>query len=109
MGKALHSVLKVPGSIPKWSAIFTDSHLLKFWFVLTLIILLCLLQIHELKTPGESAAVTALSLSKDYYIVACKYQYMKLSEIHNLELFDIQHGGYLRAIRGKKITVHRLR
>ncbi|XP_072025934.1 LOW QUALITY PROTEIN: uncharacterized protein [Amphiura filiformis] len=57
-------------------------------------------RIHELPTPGEAAAVTALSMSNDYYILACRYQYMKLSEIHNLELFDIKDGSYLRAIRG---------
>jgi WD40 repeat protein len=57
-------------------------------------------RMHELKAPGQAASVTALGISKDYYIVVCRYLYMKLSEIHHLELFDIKTGKYERAVKG---------
>ncbi|XP_022094961.1 uncharacterized protein LOC110981600 isoform X2 [Acanthaster planci] len=57
-------------------------------------------RLHELKPPSQSASITALGISKDYYIVVCRYLYMKLSEIHHLELFDIKMGKYERAVKG---------
>lgn len=59
------------------------------------------LQIHNLTPPKQSASITALGVSKDYYVVACRYMFQKVSEIHQLELFDIKSGAYLRAIQGK--------
>ena len=44
--------------------------------------------------------MTALGISKDYYIVVCRYLYMKLSEIHQLELYDVKTGKYERAVKG---------
>ncbi|XP_038053193.1 NACHT domain- and WD repeat-containing protein 1-like isoform X2 [Patiria miniata] len=57
-------------------------------------------RLHELKPPSQSASITALGISKDYYIVVCRYLYMKLSEIHHLELFDVKTGKYERAVKG---------
>ncbi|XP_033638665.1 NACHT domain- and WD repeat-containing protein 1-like isoform X1 [Asterias rubens] len=57
-------------------------------------------RLHELKAPGQAASVTALGISKDYYIVVCRYLYMKLSEIHQLELYDVKTGKYERAVKG---------
>ncbi|XP_033099219.1 uncharacterized protein LOC117102881 isoform X2 [Anneissia japonica] len=56
--------------------------------------------IHCIRTTGESASITALGVSRDYYIIACRYQYMKLSEIYHLELYDNTNGNYLRSIKG---------
>ncbi|XP_071956907.1 uncharacterized protein [Antedon mediterranea] len=56
--------------------------------------------VHCLRTTGESASITALGVSREYYVIACRYQYMKLSEIHHLELFENTSGQYLRCIKG---------
>ncbi|XP_071851838.1 NACHT domain- and WD repeat-containing protein 1-like isoform X2 [Apostichopus japonicus] len=54
----------------------------------------------ELQPPKDGASVTALAISRDFYIVACRYIYMTLSEIHQLELFDNTSGAHSRSIRG---------
>ena len=56
--------------------------------------------IHVLKCHDSSSAVVALAITRDYMIVACRQQYMKLHEIHQLELFDAKKGKYLRSVRG---------
>ncbi|XP_077986889.1 uncharacterized protein LOC144441205 isoform X2 [Glandiceps talaboti] len=56
--------------------------------------------IHSLKTSRESASITAVAISREYYIVSCRYQYMKLAEIYHLELFDTKKGVFLRFIKG---------
>ncbi|XP_041466709.1 uncharacterized protein LOC121417179 isoform X3 [Lytechinus variegatus] len=57
-------------------------------------------KVHKLSPPKPSASITALGVSKDYYVVACRYMFQKVSEIHQLELFDIKNGAYLRAVTG---------
>ena len=56
--------------------------------------------IHVLKCHDTTSSVTALAITRDYMIVACRQQYMKLHEIHQLELFDAKKGKYLRSVRG---------
>ena len=56
--------------------------------------------IHVLKCNDQSSAVVALAMTRDYMIVACRQQYMKLHEIHQLELFDAKKGKYVRSVRG---------
>lgn len=53
------------------------------------------LQCHE-----KSASIVALAISRDYFIVCGRQQYMALHEIHNLELFDAKKGTYIRSVRG---------
>ncbi|XP_071477880.1 uncharacterized protein [Diadema antillarum] len=57
-------------------------------------------KVHSLPAPKASASITALGVSKDYYVVACRYLFQKATEIHRLELFDIKNGAYLRAVQG---------
>ncbi|XP_064634336.1 uncharacterized protein LOC135492092 isoform X2 [Lineus longissimus] len=57
-------------------------------------------QIFTLKSSDPGASVTAVAVSREYFVVACRYQYMKHHEIFYLELFDAQNGSYLRKIRG---------
>ncbi|CAH1785829.1 unnamed protein product [Owenia fusiformis] len=57
-------------------------------------------QSRTLQCNEEGGSVTALGMSRDYYIVTVRYQYMKLHELHNLELFDTKNGKYLRSVRG---------
>lgn len=56
--------------------------------------------IHKLKCHEVSSSVVALAVTRDYMILACRQQYMKLHEIHQLEMFDAKKGKYLRSIRG---------
>ena len=56
--------------------------------------------IHVLKCHDTSSSIAALAITRDYMIVACRQQYMKLHEIHQLELFDAKKGKYLRSVRG---------
>ena len=55
---------------------------------------------HTLKCNDTSSAVTSVGITRDYYILACRQQYMQLHEIYQLELFDIKKGKYLRSVRG---------
>ena len=56
--------------------------------------------IHKLKCHDVSSSIVALAVTRDYMILACRQQYMKLHEIHQLEMFDAKKGKYLRSIRG---------
>ncbi|XP_060086455.1 NACHT and WD repeat domain-containing protein 2-like [Ylistrum balloti] len=56
--------------------------------------------IHTLKCNEKSSSAVSLGVTRDYYIVACRQQYMTLHEIHQLELFDLKKGNYLRSVRG---------
>ncbi|KAK3608472.1 hypothetical protein CHS0354_010319 [Potamilus streckersoni] len=56
--------------------------------------------IHVLKCNDASSSVSALAISRDYMILACRQHYMKLHEIYVLELFDAKKGKYLRTVRG---------
>ncbi|XP_021368055.1 uncharacterized protein LOC110459901 isoform X1 [Mizuhopecten yessoensis] len=56
--------------------------------------------IHTLKCNEKSSSAVSLGVTRDYYIVACRQQYMTLHEIHQLELFDLKKGHYLRSVRG---------
>lgn len=56
--------------------------------------------IHKLKCHEVSSSIVALAVTRDYMILACRQQYMKLHEIHQLEMFDAKKGKYLRSIRG---------
>ena len=56
--------------------------------------------IHKLKCNDSSSSIVALQITRDYMILACRQHYMKLHEIHQLELFDAKKGKYLRSIRG---------
>lgn len=56
--------------------------------------------IHTLKCHDQSSSIVSLAITRDYMVVACRQQYMKLHEIHQLELFDAKKGKYLRSIRG---------
>lgn len=56
--------------------------------------------IHKLKCHDVSSSIVALAVTRDYMILACRQHYMKLHEIHQLEMFDAKKGKYLRSIRG---------
>lgn len=56
--------------------------------------------IHSLQCHEKSSSAVSLGVTRDYYIVACRQQYMTLHEIHQLELFDLKKGNYLRSVRG---------
>lgn len=56
--------------------------------------------VHKLKCHDDSSSVVALAITRDYMILACRQHYMKLHEIHQLEMFDAKKGKYLRSIRG---------
>ncbi|XP_052243480.1 uncharacterized protein LOC127853228 isoform X2 [Dreissena polymorpha] len=56
--------------------------------------------IHKLQCHDNSSSIVALAITRDYMILACRQQYMKLHEIHQLEMFDAKKGKYLRSIRG---------
>ncbi|XP_052801292.1 uncharacterized protein LOC128232006 isoform X2 [Mya arenaria] len=56
--------------------------------------------IHKLKCHEDSSSIVALAITRDYMVLACRQNYMKLHEIHQLELFDAKKGKYLRSIRG---------
>lgn len=56
--------------------------------------------VHTLKCFEKSSSIVTLAISRDYFILVCRQQYMKLHEIHQLELFDTRKGNYLRSIRG---------
>jgi len=56
--------------------------------------------IHKLKCHDQSSSVVALAITQDYMILACRQNYMKLHEIHQLEMFDAKKGKYLRSVRG---------
>ncbi|KAJ8299190.1 hypothetical protein KUTeg_023250 [Tegillarca granosa] len=55
---------------------------------------------HILKCKDDSSSVACLAMTRDYYVVCCRQQYMQLHEIHILELFDIEKGKHLRSVRG---------
>ncbi|XP_067654406.1 uncharacterized protein [Haliotis asinina] len=55
---------------------------------------------HNLKCFEKSSSVVSLGFARDYYILACRQQYMELHEIHQLEIFDLKKGNYLRSVRG---------
>lgn len=55
---------------------------------------------HILKCKDDSSSVACLAMTRDYYVVCCRQQYMQLHEIHILELFDIEKGKHLRTVRG---------
>lgn len=56
-------------------------------------------QVHELKCEANGS-IQALACSSDYFICAARYQYMKLHEIYQLELFDTRNGKFVRSVRG---------
>ncbi|XP_053385274.1 uncharacterized protein LOC123535609 isoform X2 [Mercenaria mercenaria] len=56
--------------------------------------------LHKLKCHDDSSSIVALAITRDYMILACRQHYMKLHEIHQLEMFDAKKGKYLRSIRG---------
>lgn len=55
---------------------------------------------HALKCAEDSSSVTSLGITRDYYIMACRQNFMKLHEIFQLELFDLKKGRYIRSVRG---------
>ena len=55
---------------------------------------------HNLKCHEKSSSIVALGYARDYYILCCRQYYMSLHEIHQLELFDVKKGKYLRSVRG---------
>lgn len=57
-------------------------------------------QMHTLKCDEDSSSITSLAVTRDYYIMACRQNFMKLHEIFQLELFDLKKGRYLRSVRG---------
>ncbi|XP_013420669.1 uncharacterized protein LOC106180985 isoform X2 [Lingula anatina] len=57
--------------------------------------------VHTLKCQAsDSASIQAVAVTGEYYVVATRNQYMKLHEIHYMELFDTNNGKYIRAVRG---------
>ncbi|KAL5007519.1 hypothetical protein ScPMuIL_016325 [Solemya velum] len=56
--------------------------------------------VHRLVCHEKSSSIAALGVTRDYFVVACRQQYMALHEIHQLELFDVVKGKYLRSVRG---------
>ncbi|XP_076114826.1 uncharacterized protein LOC143082831 isoform X2 [Mytilus galloprovincialis] len=55
---------------------------------------------HTLNCSEDSSSVTSLGITRDYYIMACRQNFMKLHEIFQLELFDQKKGRYIRSVRG---------
>ncbi|XP_019639552.1 PREDICTED: uncharacterized protein LOC109481422 isoform X1 [Branchiostoma belcheri] len=49
---------------------------------------------------GDGASIHAVAMAREYWIVACRYQYMKLHEIYHLELYDVLNGAFIRSIKG---------
>ncbi len=49
---------------------------------------------------ADNGSVTALAVSREYFVVAVRMQYMKLHEIYQLDLFDVRSGQYVRGVRG---------
>lgn len=47
-----------------------------------------------------SSSVTALAVSREYFVVCVRQQYMSLHELICLELFDGKKGTYVRTVRG---------
>ena len=47
-----------------------------------------------------SSSVTALAISREYFVVCVRQQYMSLHELISLELFDGKKGIYVRTVRG---------
>ncbi|GFO41708.1 NACHT domain- and WD repeat-containing protein 1-like isoform x3 [Plakobranchus ocellatus] len=53
-----------------------------------------------LKCQDPSSSITALAISREYFVVCCRQQYMSLHELIALELFDAKKGTYVRSVRG---------
>ncbi|GFR71930.1 NACHT domain- and WD repeat-containing protein 1 [Elysia marginata] len=47
-----------------------------------------------------SSSVMALAISREYFVVCVRQQYMSLHELTSLELFDGKKGTYVRTVRG---------
>ena len=47
-----------------------------------------------------SSSVIALAISREYFVVCVRQQYMSLHELISLELFDGKKGSYVRTVRG---------
>ncbi|XP_035825261.1 uncharacterized protein LOC101859566 [Aplysia californica] len=53
-----------------------------------------------LQCHDKSSSIVALAISREYFILCCRQQFMALHEIHTLELFDAKRGTYIRSVRG---------
>ena len=56
--------------------------------------------LRTLKCNDKSSSIVALAISREYFIVCCRQQFMALHEIHTLELFDARKATYIRSVRG---------
>ncbi|KAK6191904.1 hypothetical protein SNE40_003480 [Patella caerulea] len=56
--------------------------------------------LQKLVCHEESSSIVALAITAEYFVLGCRQQYMKLHEIHQLELFDTKKGYYIRSVRG---------
>ncbi|RUS77155.1 hypothetical protein EGW08_015078, partial [Elysia chlorotica] len=54
----------------------------------------------NLTCHDPSSSVTALAISREYFVVCVRQQYMSLHELISLELFDGKKGTYVRSVRG---------